>query len=160
MRRLARRGPAPTTHRHNPLTQDEKYQYYAECAKRVYVDFDGTLCRFAYPGMGAPTEGARAAMRRLQDMGLEVVVWSSRMSPEIYTLEERASAIDKIRAWLLRHDIPFDWIDTGNNGKALGLCHIDDRAVSYTGSWGYVIEEVLRVRDYVEREQKAVRGAQ
>ena len=133
-----------------PLTSDEKYGRYEAAAKIVLVDFDGSLCHFSYPNLGEPIQGARYFMKALIARGLQPVVWSSRMSPELYTEEERAASIDKIAGWLNFHDIPYHAIDTGNSGKRLCLAYVDDRGVHADGRWDAMLRKIDHIRTNVE----------
>jgi hypothetical protein len=126
-------------------------QRYRECSKIVLVDFDGTLCQFAYPAMGMPIPGARQFMKSLISRGLKPVVWSSRMSSDVNTEEERAQSIERIAKWLHEHRIPYDSIDTGNSGKRHCLAYVDDRGVAFTGSY----EKAMRRIDYILNHHNA-----
>lgn len=137
-----------------PYTQDEKYREYEKAAKIVLVDFDGTLCHFAYPAMGKPIKGARYFMKGLMDRGLKPVIWSSRMSPQIYTREERLEAMAKIEAWCKEHEIPYHAIDSGDAGKRLCLAYVDDRGVYASGNFDAMLHRVDRIQYEVERAHR------
>lgn len=139
-----------TSRKSPPLTQAEKWDAYRDASQVVLVDFDNTLCQWAYPDMGDPIPGARYFMQTLIARGLRPVVWSSRMSPEIYTDEERAQAIEKIAAWLAKHRIPYDSIDTGESGKRLCLAYVDDRGVHANGQFSAMLRRIEQIRTKVE----------
>lgn len=44
----------------------------------VAVDFDGVLCRDAFPDIGAPNYGVVSLVREIIDAGHEVVLWTCR----------------------------------------------------------------------------------
>lgn len=140
------------------LTTEEKWAEYSRASGEVLVDFDNTLMEWAYPGMGEPIPRAGYFMRALIARGLKPVVWSSRMSPEIYTHEERAAAIEKIARWLHKHDIPYHSIDTGENGKRLCLAYVDDRGVHANGQWEAMLRRVDQIRRTVEPTLRKKRG--
>ena len=143
--------------RSKALTQEQKYAEYDKKAREVLVDFDGTLCQFKYPDMGPPRDGARMFMKALISRGLKPVIWSSRMSPEIYTEEERAASVEKIALWCKRYNIPHEAIDTGNCGKRLCLAYVDDRGVHAGDSWSAVLRRIDQIHSTVESRQKARR---
>lgn len=132
------------------LTQAEKYNEYRRAAMDVLVDFDGTICEFAYPGTGNPLPGAREGLEAILAMGLRIVVWSSRFNPTLYTKAERAAAMDMVHRYMIQHRLPYNSLDTGNGGKRLALCMLDDRAVSVKGNWDGVLEEIKRIQTGVE----------
>ncbi len=140
------------------LTQAEKWDEYKRASEEVLVDFDNTLCQWAYPDMGEPIPRARYFMQALIARGLRPVVWSSRMSPEIYTMEERAAAVEKIARWLHQYDIPYHSIDTGENGKRLCLAYVDDRGVHANGNWDAMLRKVDHIRAKVEPTLRQKRG--
>lgn len=139
------------------LTQAEKWQRYEECAEIVLVDFDGTLCEFQYPDLGPPLPGARRFLKGLLAMGLKPVIWSSRMSSEIYTEQERADAIVKIGRWMIQHNMPFSSIDTGESGKRLCLAYVDDRGVHANGNFDAMLMRVRSIKEGVEAKLRAHR---
>lgn len=133
------------------LTQQEKWQKFKEKGSVVYVDLDGTLCRFSYPALGPPLPGARKFMRTLKKRGYKTVILTSRCSPEIYTEEERAASIELVARWMQRHNIPYHAVDTGNNGKPVGLAYVDDRGVPFDGNY----DRCLRRIEYIHERESA-----
>ena len=119
-------------------------------ARSVMVDVDGSLVRFTYPDLGPPLPGARKFMKALITHGLRPIIFTSRMSPEVYTEEERQAAADKIGRWLSRHNIPYHAIDTGNNGKPPACAYVDDRGVHADGRFDVMLRKVLQIK---EREE-------
>lgn len=132
------------------LTSRQKWEKFKEKGRVVYVDFDGTLCRFSYPDMGPPLPGARRFMKALISRGLKPVILTSRMSAEVYTEEERQATANKIGRWLTRHNVPYHAIDTGNNGKPIGLAYVDDRGVNFDGDYNRCLRRIDAIR---EREE-------
>jgi len=135
----------------NQLKPQQKWDMFREKGRVVYIDLDGTLVRFSYPDLGPPLPGARKFMKALIAQGLKPVILTSRMSPEIYTYEERSATADKIGRWLERHNIPYHAIDTGNNGKPVGLAYVDDRGVHADGRFDIMLRKVLQIK---EREEE------
>lgn len=113
-----------------PLTPEEKMEVFRQSSLDVLVDFDGTICEFKYPDMGPPLAGAKEMLYWIRRKGLRVVIWTSRMSPAIYTVEEREASLEKIMAYMAQWKLPYDEIDDGCSGKRLALAYIDDRAIA------------------------------
>jgi len=109
----------------------------------VCVDFDGTLCEFAYPGIGDPKPGAKEALQAFRDMGYHVIIYSCRTCkwyPELFAapgevLDMNRKCITDMIAWLKKHDIPYDEIDDGSKGKPMGDYYIDDKGVRFDNNW-------------------------
>ncbi len=136
-----------------PLTQQQRYEFYDQAKDVVMVDFDGTICKWSYPDMGEPEMGARHFMKGLARRGLRARVWSCRLSPEFNTEEEIAEQITRIAQWMSKWDIPYDSIDTGQNGKALCLAYVDDRGAQYTGNWHAVMRRIDNLVE-IEKQQQ------
>jgi hypothetical protein len=137
----------------------EKYKAYQRANREVCVDFDGTLAQWAYPDLGPPTPDSHEAMRRLQEMGYRIIVWTSRMSPQVYTREERDDTFYKIKNWLDIYSMPYDEIDRGDTGKRLSAMWIDDKAIQYTGCWDKVIERATLMKEQEDERLERTRQA-
>jgi hypothetical protein len=139
------------------LSQEEKWAEYERASHEVLVDFDGTICQFNYPELGEPLPGARHFMRALMARGLRPIIWSSRMSPEIYTYEERCEAAEAIAAWAAQHKIPYYAIDTGENGKRLCMAYVDDRGVHANGNFDAMLHRIDQIVEKVEGQHRRTR---
>lgn len=131
----------------------DKPTAFKRAAQDVLIDYDGTICKWACPQSGKPTYGVREALRAIRAQGLRVVIWSSRLTPDIYTVEERTKAVNDIQAYMHHYDLPFDEIDTV--GKRLALCYVDDKAISFVDSktgWLRVLADLTRIREEVEAQ--------
>lgn len=49
----------------------------------VAVDFDGILCQDKFPEIGKPNYGVVSFVRRLQDSGIETILWTSRVDDRL-----------------------------------------------------------------------------
>lgn len=49
----------------------------------VAVDFDGILCKDKFPEIGEPNYDMIAFVRRLQDSGIETILWTSRVDDRL-----------------------------------------------------------------------------
>lgn len=49
----------------------------------VAVDFDGILCKDKFPEIGEPNYGMISFVRRLQDSGIETILWTSRVDDRL-----------------------------------------------------------------------------
>lgn len=78
----------------------------------VAVDFDGILCRDAFPGIGKPNYGAISLVREIIDAGHEVVLWTCRVDQRLVEAVE----------WC--HD------------RGLHFCAVNDNAPSNKAKYG------------------------
>ena len=49
----------------------------------VAVDFDGILCQDKFPEIGEPNYDMVTLVRRLQDSGIETILWTSRVDDRL-----------------------------------------------------------------------------
>lgn len=137
-------------------------------AKRVLVDFDGTLGPFYWPGVPPkPYPGAVEALRKLKSLGYEIVVFTTRVWEgwaEIDGPEKYRQQIDDMKSWLARYDVPCDFITCE---KIPALAIIDDRSLNPKQiGWERVVEEVTnpgdlygQLREGKEMSRWWIRGA-
>lgn len=116
--------------------------------RTIAVDFDGTICDFAYPYVGAPKKGVRQALEKFKALGFQIIVFSCRTShylPEIFgekSCPERQKAIKAMVDFLAVHQIPYDSIDSGELGKPLADYYIDDKAVRFENNWAAIAHAI------------------
>lgn len=115
----------------------------------VLVDFDHTICQTSgLFNLGPPMPGVRAALQDIRDMGLRIVVWSSRFAPSPNKpTADRLEQVDIVHRYMVKHKLPFDEIDDGMTGKRFGLCGIDDRGIAFRGSWGHAVKQVREFKE-------------
>jgi FMN phosphatase YigB (HAD superfamily) len=131
------------------LSHGQKMRLYRSAGNIVLVDFDGTLCEFKYPRFGPPIPGARDFLYALRERALDIVVWSSRLSPQYSTWAERKQMKKEIENWLRRNAMPFDEVDVGDLGKRLALAYVDDRgaAAGMDVPWENVLKRIDQIHD-------------
>lgn len=49
----------------------------------VAVDFDGILCENRFPEIGAPNYDMVSLVRQMQDVGVETILWTSRVDDKL-----------------------------------------------------------------------------
>ena len=94
----------------------------------VAVDFDGILCQDKFPEIGEPNYDMISFVRRLQDSGIETILWTSRIDDRL------AEAI----AWCEDRGLHFTSVNdnTPNNKEQYGTnprkvyadMYMDDRS--------------------------------
>ena len=102
----------------------------------VLFDFDGTLCEFAFPGIGKQNDHQKELMAKLIQMkkeGHKLILWTNRGDNEKYpTLTEAIN-------WCQEKGLEFDAINrnlpgqkklSGWSPKVMADLYIDDKAVN------------------------------
>lgn len=95
----------------------------------IAVDFDGTLCTNAWPGIGEPCHEIINWVKHLRDAGHKIILWTCRDGMRL---------VDAI-VWCADHGLFFDAVNDnleshkklykGNSRKILADLYIDDKAV-------------------------------
>jgi len=95
----------------------------------IAVDFDGTLCKMDWPGIGEPIEQTINMILKAKELDCKVILWTCR---------EGARLQDAVE-WCRLQGIEFDavnenlqeWIDVyGNDCRKVGAdLYIDDKAL-------------------------------
>lgn len=119
----------------------------------ICVDYDGTLCDFAYPGIGRIKDGAREALKAFRAMGFYILIYSCRTSSwhhEIFGGHPGDKALERPRvqamiAWLNEQDIPYDEVDDGTKGKPLADYYIDDKGIRFEDNWKEITHWIAEV---------------
>jgi len=112
-----------------------------EYPQTIIVDFDGTLCKFAFPDVGEYQPGAREALQTLKNKGYKIVIHSVRTAT-YWGMESQAKHIQAITAFLEENEIPYDEILLSCD-KPIAMAYIDDRGISYKGNWKKTLLDTL-----------------
>lgn len=94
------------------------------------VDFDGTLCESAYPGIGKPRQDIIDSLIEWQKNGDKLILWTCRED----------ELLDAAVKWCREHGLVFDAINDnlpeetekwGHNPRKLGAdVYIDDKSIN------------------------------
>jgi len=117
---------------------------------RIMVDFDRTIHKYSQGWKDGsiyddPVDGAKEALEYLKNKGFEIVIFSSRVSPQ--TAHENGSDVEteikKISSWLKLHKIPFDKITAE---KLNADAYIDDKAIWIKNDWKSVLKRLENLK--------------
>lgn len=65
------------------------------------VDFDGTLCRNAWPGIGEPNEALIRWLKREKEIGATLILWTMR----------EGKGLEEAIAWCAERGLTFDAVN-------------------------------------------------
>jgi hypothetical protein len=103
----------------------------------IAIDFDGTLCKYAFPKIGEQEEQHKQLMQILIDLrqkGNKLILWTNRGDNEEY--KSLTEAID----WCKEKGLEFDSINqnlpdqkklSGYSPKIIADYYIDDKALEF-----------------------------
>lgn len=95
----------------------------------IAVDFDGTLCSNAWPGIGAPRKGVIEYVKRQRQNGAKVILWTNRVGEKL----------DAAVAWCREQGVEFDAVNEnlpdimeqfgGDCRKVFADVYLDDKTM-------------------------------
>jgi hypothetical protein len=111
----------------------------------VCVDLDGVLNQFdGWQGPDyyhPPRPGAREFLRRLMELGYDVVVFTVRWKPSV-------------EQWLQQHDLA-EFVREVTDRKPPAHVYLDDRALCFCGDFQSALEQISAFRAYWEKDQQS-----
>ena len=109
-----------------------------DTVKRILIDFDGVIHRYSKGWNGGeiydpPIGGAKQFIDRFRnELGYEVVIFTSRLSELSNGTKEVIKQKIKINEWLDKYKIE---VDDMTSEKLSAVLYIDDRAYRFEGQW-------------------------
>lgn len=96
------------------------------------VDFDGTLCKYAWPGIGSPNLKLIQFLKDRQQNGVKLILWTCRVGDKLNEAVE----------WCNKYGLNFDAVNENlpeivkefgcDSRKIFANQYYDDRAVEVT----------------------------
>ena len=117
----------------------------------IAVDFDGTLCEFAFPGIGEQRRSHKMLMSKLIQLRIEghkLILWTNRGDNDEYPVLTEAVE------WCRKKGLVFDAVNenlpnqkklSGYSPKVMADIYIDDRALEFNDT-----DSMHRTLNYLE----------
>lgn len=104
--------------------------------KIAVIDFDGTLCKFAFPDVGPIEPNVREALEILKGAGYTIQIHSCRTATYWGNETERRVHMKLIQDFMKEHNLPYDeLIMSISKDKPIADVYIDDRGMRYDNNW-------------------------
>lgn len=118
----------------------------------IAVDFDGTIVEDAYPKIGKPMMFAFETLKKLQENGHRLILWTYRYGT---SLDEAVSFCEKngVHFYAVNRSFPEEEISENMSRKIHADLFIDDRNVGGFFGWGEIYQ-LLTNTDPSTLEQK------
>lgn len=117
----------------------------------IAIDFDGTIVEHKYPQIGKEIPFAIATLKRLQDDGHRLILWSCRegrlLEDAIAFCRERGVEFFAVNSNYPDEDVDADAI---RSRKLKADMFIDDRNIGGLPDWGVIYEMISRCQSYEE----------
>lgn len=108
----------------------------------IAVDFDGTIVEDAYPSIGRPQLFAFETLRKLQDNGHRLILWTYRYGK---SLDQAVSFCKEhgVEFYAVNKSFPEEEFDTTYSRKINADLFIDDRNFGGLKGWGEIYQELI-----------------
>ena len=119
----------------------------------IAIDFDGTIVEDAYPKIGKPKLFAIETLKRLQDEGHRLILWTYRCGPR---LDEAVLFCKEngIHFYAVNKSYPEEEFDTTHSRKIYADIFIDDRNLGGLLGWGEIYQIITKEKPHVKGQHK------
>lgn len=93
---------------------------------KIAVDFDGTIVEHEYPIVGKPVPGAIETLKKFQELGCKIILFTMRSGRELQQAVEYCEAVG-IKLYGINSDP--DQKGWTSSPKAYANCYVDDAAI-------------------------------
>lgn len=123
----------------------------------IAVDFDGTLVENRYPEIGKPILFAFEALKKLQQEGHQLILWTYRSG------EKLQEAVDYCKGkgivfYAVNKSYPEEVYDSNISRKILADLFIDDRNINGLPQWGEMYHQLSTARPEAPKVKKKKKG--
>jgi len=118
------------------MIADSKMLSQRPIDKIAVIDFDGTLCKFAFPDVGPIEPNVKEALETLKAAGYTIKIHSCRTATYWGREGERGVHTKIILEFMEKYNLPYDEIITSPSmDKPIADVYIDDRGIGYKNNW-------------------------
>jgi hypothetical protein len=119
----------------------------------VAIDFDGTIVEDAYPKIGKPKLFAFETLKRLQDDGHRLILWTyrygSRLDEAVTFCKENG-----IHFYAVNKSFPEEDFDIVQSRKIYADLFIDDRNLGGFMGWGEIYQMITKEKPHLKGQSK------
>ena len=119
----------------------------------IAVDFDGTIVEDAYPNIGKPIIFAFETLKKLQEEGHRLILWTYRCGEQ---LENAVKFCENngIHFYAVNKSFPEEQYDTDRSRKIHADLFIDDRNIGGFIGWGEIYQMLIDTVGSIPIENK------
>lgn len=119
----------------------------------IAVDFDGTLVENRYPEIGKPMLFAFETIKRLQEEGHQIILWTYRSGEKLQEAVEYCQS-KGINFYAVNKSYPEEEYDAHMSRKILADYFIDDRNINGLPPWGEIYHQLTNQESLVQTNKK------
>lgn len=121
----------------------------------IAVDFDGTIVENRYPKIGKPVLFALETLKKLQEEGHLLILWTYRCGRELEEAVEYCKS-KGINFYAVNKSYPEEIFEERISRKIQADIFIDDRNIGGLKGWGEIYQTLVSAGD--EKVQKKIRN--
>lgn len=124
---------------------------YSAKNPKIAVDFDGTIVESRYPDIGKPKMFAFDTLKKLQDKGFLLILWTYRYGKELEEAVDfcKSNGID---FYAVNESFPGEEFVKGKMSRKIDAdIFIDDRNVGGMLGWGEIYHKITNLKMEVEK---------
>lgn len=119
----------------------------------IAVDFDGTIVEDAYPGIGEPRIFAFETLKRLQQDGHRLILWTYRCNNKLDDAVEFCR-MNGIEFYAVNKSFPEEEFNGDVSRKIMADLFIDDRNIGGVFGWGEIYQMLTDMKPEIKETQK------
>lgn len=120
----------------------------------IAVDFDGTIVEDAYPGIGKPMLFAFETLKKLQEDGHRLILWTYRYGNK---LDEAVNFCKEngITFYAVNKSFPEEEFNNEVSRKINADLFIDDRNIGGFYGWGEIYQLLTHTKPHIPKKKKS-----
>jgi hypothetical protein len=119
----------------------------------IAIDFDGTIVENAFPGIGKPRLFAFETLKKLQEDGHRLILWTYRHGQRLDEAVEFCNN-NGIEFYAVNRSFPEEEFDYSSSRKILADLFIDDRNIGGVLGWGEVYQMLTQQEAPISQKTK------
>jgi hypothetical protein len=119
----------------------------------IAVDFDGTIVEDAYPGIGEPRIFAFETLKRLQQDGHRLILWTYRCNNKLDDAVEFCRT-NGIEFYAVNKSFPEEDFNGDVSRKIMADLFIDDRNIGGVFGWGEIYQMLTDTKPNIKKPSK------
>lgn len=119
----------------------------------IAVDFDGTIVEDAYPKLGKPRIFAFETLKRLQDDGHRLILWTYRSGVRLNEAVDFCKE-NGIEFYAVNNSFPEEKFDYSKSRKIYADLFIDDRNIGGVLGWGEIYQMITKETPNIKASKK------
>jgi len=127
---------------------------FSKNTKILAIDFDGTIVDDAYPKIGKPRLFAFETLKKLQEKGHRLILWTYRSGQKLQEAVDFC-AKNGIEFYAVNKSYPEEILDKNVSRKIHADIFIDDRNFGDLPDWGNIYNTILKDEPKLQPKKKS-----